>query len=271
MMPGASVQLGTEPFSTFQNANKPINGVWLLGYKSFDSTCCLQPASPFGMARFERSLLNSNSPVGLAYCNDTGGACSQNAHCCSGFTCQSGICAKPPCVSGAKCKLPNLQGACSVGTLTCGTSGPVCTQVSFPSSEICDGLDNDCNGLTDEKYPEKGTTCSVTQASDCPGSEVPGKQACLAGKLKCQATHCDTSNPKATDCYCTIAGDAIGGQGAPCGVPAATRCIPGVDKCAPNSVCAGSSGNEECRLVTGCSAPSCWKPSDLNLTAGTCF
>ncbi len=62
-------------------------------------------------------------------------------------------------------------GACSAGTQTCegdsefGNWGP-CTGGIFPGPEVCDGLDNNCNGCADDD-PD---CCSVLTACPGPGS-----------------------------------------------------------------------------------------------------
>ncbi|MGC8927024.1 MAG: NHL repeat-containing protein [Myxococcota bacterium] len=57
------------------------------------------------------------------------------------------------------------KGQCaSTGVYTCNKSGDgvYCDAPElFPSEEICDGLDNDCNGETDEIFPELGKECEV--------------------------------------------------------------------------------------------------------------
>jgi MYXO-CTERM domain-containing protein len=51
--------------------------------------------------------------------------------------------------TGITCSTGQL-GVCGVGTMTCSGGEPVCTRVTGPSAEICNGLDDDCNGLVDD-------------------------------------------------------------------------------------------------------------------------
>ena len=65
---------------------------------------------------------------------------------------------------------PQKGSACQGGVGECATTGIwVCNtqltdvecnaQTNAPDLEICDGLDNDCDALTDEEWPDKGMTC----------------------------------------------------------------------------------------------------------------
>lgn len=51
--------------------------------------------------------------------------------------------------TGTQCNTGG-QGACGVGVTQCVGRDVVCSQVGRPSAERCDGIDNDCNGTTDE-------------------------------------------------------------------------------------------------------------------------
>lgn len=51
------------------------------------------------------------------------------------------------------CQVTGAQGPCAIGTLQCsGAMGPVCISETMPSREVCNGLDDDCNGRADEGF-----------------------------------------------------------------------------------------------------------------------
>jgi len=86
------------------------------------------------------------------------------------------------------------KGRCAVtGVRLCDAADPggptVCSATpGEPGPEVCNGQDDDCNGLTDEDWPEKGTVCSVGQGV----CQVTGVRVCSvdipAGHTVCTAT-----------------------------------------------------------------------------------
>ncbi len=67
---------------------------------------------------------------------------------------------------------------CQKGSLACGGS---CLGFVGPSPEVCDGVDNDCNGIVDDGALGVGQGCGTNQPPCSPGTV-----ACVNGALTCQ-------------------------------------------------------------------------------------
>jgi hypothetical protein len=96
--------------------------------------------------------------------------------------------------ANGSCAADNAQGECKTAVLSCEDGVIHCRPKAMPTTETCNGLDDDCDGTTDEGtdvtcYPAgnylPGTAC--TQATDgswtCQGVCKTGVQACSGGKL----------------------------------------------------------------------------------------
>jgi hypothetical protein len=75
----------------------------------------------------------------------------------------------------------NLQGACAAGTTSCSAGAIVCNPNQMASPEICDGIDNNCNGTVDEGF-NVGQACASGNAGVC----AAGTNRCRAnGTISC--------------------------------------------------------------------------------------
>lgn len=85
-------------------------------------------------------------------------------------------------MKGAACTTTQ-QGVCAAGTRVCTLGAELCEATKMPSAELCNGLDDDCDGQTDETFD------LMTDSANCSACG----RACGSGTI-CRAATCIESN-----------------------------------------------------------------------------
>ncbi len=146
------------------------------------------------------------------------------------------------------------SGECATGINNCQNGSLVCTPNNTPVPEVCDGLDNDCDGSSDEGNPGGGGSCTTGQLGEC----AAGTNTCQNGSLVCTANHTATSeqcNGLDDDC------DGSTDEGNPGGGAACSTGLLGV--CAAGTMtCTG--GTLSCLQNTGATTEICGDSLDNN-------
>jgi MYXO-CTERM domain-containing protein len=201
----------------------------------------------------------------------------------SGISCLGG---GQPCDTG-------MQGACSVGRTDCaveGTTG-MCRPIISAGAELCDNVDNDCNGIADdgeglcpgtqvcdegscveacgtgEFRCEPGFSCEAGHCVEdaCAGMSCPAGQACRSGQCQnaCDGVVC----PIGEECQ-------LGRCVDPCKTvecPGGKVCERGL--CVSDCSCRGCDEGLECGADGRCTDPKCVGvecPTGQKCSAGAC-
>ncbi|MBK8258208.1 MAG: hypothetical protein IPK82_36765 [Polyangiaceae bacterium] len=142
-------------------------------------------------------------------------------------------------------------GVCAPGVISClnmnGNYTVDCFPLVQPSMDVCDGLDNNCNGLSDENDPGGGGVCNTGAQGIC----APGVLHCENGAIQCVADNMpatETCNAQDDDCDGTVDdGNPGGGVNCPTMVPG--LCATGVTSC--------TNGNVVCNQTVFATAEIC--------------
>ena len=206
---------------------------------------------------------DEGNPGGGGACGSMIGSCTRGAYqcmagalvCVGGSSGSAEICngVDDDCDGSIDEGIPSMgscgtssTGACSLGNMLCVGGTFTCVGAVGPTMELCDNLDNNCNGTVDEGNPEGGAMCGTDT-----GACQSGTTQCMAGMLNCVGSigpMPEICNAIDDDCNGVI-DDGIP-VGAPCG-SSMGECTPGVQVCDPATgmlVCQGgiSGINELC-------------------------
>jgi len=208
----------------------------------------------------------------LAFCHSYGDAgsycatpCGDTAPCPSGHACeatQGPIGLTDACVlSAGECACDNIaiaqqwsttcnpDGSACPGTRECTAEGlSACDATETPSADTCNGVDDDCDGITDEDFASFTTICGVGVCA------ALGSTACVNGQ---ESDNCVPGIPAGMDGCNGVDDDCDGekdedGQGNPCTVTNLYGSCSGVHECQGNtSVCVAPTPN-----ACGCGDPA---------------
>jgi hypothetical protein len=143
-----------------------------------------------------------------------------------------------------------LMGVCAAGVSRCIGGSIQCDSTSRPFAEACDGLDNDCDGNTDEGNPGEGAVCPLF---DRIGQCSVGRTSCFEGQLTCvvlQESVAERCDGQDNDCDGEIdEGNPDSGQ--PCSTGRFGQCDLGQQRCLGGGLICESSYTQQDELCDG--------------------
>jgi hypothetical protein len=121
-------------------------------------------------------------PADVEICDGVDNDCDDTVGCTGG---DCGIDEGNP-GGGLVCRVSGADGICALGQTLCQDGEVTCVQTTFPdpAGESCNGLDDDCDGDTDENATDTGAMTRDCYSGDPTELDHP---PCAAGTQVCQA------------------------------------------------------------------------------------
>jgi hypothetical protein len=248
---------------------------------------------------------------GTQACGTDVGACVEGTQSCSGGTwgpCMGGVGPTAETCNGGDEDCDGMTdedfplgttctagvGLCQrTGALVCNAAGTgtQCNAVpGAPATEVCNTLDDDCDGMNDDGDPGGGGACSTGLAGVC----AAGTQHCISGAITCQQnvmSSTETCNSADDDCDGST-DEGFSGLGTSCDGSDGDFCNEGVTVCnaaGTGTTCTDSSStnveicnglDEDCDAIVddgfalgmmcdGSDGDSCFEGVTVCNTAGT--
>jgi hypothetical protein len=161
------------------------------------------------------------------------------------------------------------SGQCQSGVTACTAGQITCHGTGAPSAEVCDGIDNNCNGLVDDNPSGTGAACDGQDADLCKEGQI----VCQNGALVCNdntGNSVEVCNGIDDNCDGQVDEGDPGGGGS-CG-SALGVCTPGTFHCVGGKVvCTGDNqgGPELCNgLDDNCNGVVDDSPTDVGQACG---
>ena len=239
------------------------------------------------------------TPGEMQECGKTGGICTKGMQTCSTDAtwepdCKGAVMPQPEtcdgqkdedcdglqdledpdcaCINGTSEACVAGRGACAAGTRSCSNGKwTACMPVTAPQAEVCDGMDNDCDGTPDDNAScPSGQTCANGRCGcreaatmDCTVSFAMGP--CARGKRTCRSSEwseCESSTTPQGETCDGVDNDCNGmmDDGNLC--PNGRACVKN-GSTAACATCSAATVATDCPDQTPCKKPSC-------STSGSC-
>jgi hypothetical protein len=255
---GGAVQQNCSPGTpaasdaTCNGIDDNCNGTKDEGYVPVATSCGVGECAKAGTSSCVNGAVQQNCTPGTPAANDA--SCNGKDDNCNGSTdegyspvatsCGVGACKKTgtsSCVGGA------VQQNCTPGT-------------PAASDTTCNGVDDNCNGSTDEGYTPVATSCGVGAC------KKTGTSSCVAGAVQ---QNCTPGTPAASDTTCNGVDDNCNGSTDEGYVPVTTSCGVGACKKTGTSSCVAGAVQQNCTPGTPAASDTTCNGVDDNCNGST--